>query len=346
MTINTAFLQEARARGLSLDDIIALAATLEGVARAGSSQSPAAAGQGGDGKQRSAAAERMARYRRRRIENGLEPMFRGADHMPDLLARDGGACVYCGERDLPFHVDHMIPISQGGTDDLENLALACRICNCKKSGRTPQEAGMSFVCSSAEDAFENYCSRTQANNVRPNNSEHVREQSEQKTEFSRARVLYGEDSNNISPLNTSCSSPRGGKRERKTKIPEGWKPSSANWERAAAKFGEAGAIEQLERFTDYWLGNGKPMADWNATWRNWVRRSDDFAAKPSARAGPRPSGMFSVLSSLERKSHVERNHSEPEILPPDRGAGPSDRGPGGGGFEPSATGAGGRLFDR
>lgn len=26
------------------------------------------------------------------------------------------------------------------------------------------------------------------------------------------------------------------------------------------------------RFTDYWLGTGKPMKDWGAVWRNWVRK--------------------------------------------------------------------------
>lgn len=26
------------------------------------------------------------------------------------------------------------------------------------------------------------------------------------------------------------------------------------------------------KFRDYWIGVGKPMADWNATFRNWCRR--------------------------------------------------------------------------
>lgn len=28
---------------------------------------------------------------------------------------------------------------------------------------------------------------------------------------------------------------------------------------------------ELEQFIDYWRGNGKPMADWPATWRRWMR---------------------------------------------------------------------------
>ena len=36
-------------------------------------------------------------------------------------------------------------------------------------------------------------------------------------------------------------------------------------------------------FVDYWVGTGKPMKDWDATWRNWCRRSLTFAS------GRRPS---------------------------------------------------------
>jgi hypothetical protein len=30
---------------------------------------------------------------------------------------------------------------------------------------------------------------------------------------------------------------------------------------------------ELQTFTDYWLGTGKPMANWDAVFRNWVRRA-------------------------------------------------------------------------
>lgn len=32
----------------------------------------------------------------------------------------------------PFTIDHIIPISAGGTDELDNLAYACFGCNCSK----------------------------------------------------------------------------------------------------------------------------------------------------------------------------------------------------------------------
>lgn len=43
---------------------------------------------------------------------------------------------------------------------------------------------------------------------------------------------------------------------------------------------------ETERFIDYWTGEGKSKADWDATWRNWMRRAQDNAE----RGGPRPPG--------------------------------------------------------
>lgn len=45
------------------------------------------------------------------------------------------ACVWCGDVFGPFHVDHIWPVSLGGTDDLDNLVLACRRCNLEKSNK-------------------------------------------------------------------------------------------------------------------------------------------------------------------------------------------------------------------
>jgi len=46
-------------------------------------------------------------------------------------------CEYChapeGIFNLPFEVEHVIPLSRDGTDGETNLALACRSCNLHKS---------------------------------------------------------------------------------------------------------------------------------------------------------------------------------------------------------------------
>lgn len=48
-----------------------------------------------------------------------------------------GDCAYCGG--MPTQVDHILPLSRGGTDDRSNLAPACRLCNMEKLDFTPEE---------------------------------------------------------------------------------------------------------------------------------------------------------------------------------------------------------------
>lgn len=49
-------------------------------------------------------------------------------------------CEYCHTSEqwqyVQFTIDHILPISQGGTDTLDNLALACFYCNRRKTDKT------------------------------------------------------------------------------------------------------------------------------------------------------------------------------------------------------------------
>lgn len=57
---------------------------------------------------------------------------------PIVFRRDQYRCVYCGsEQDLT--VDHILPLSRGGNNQLDNLATACRCCNSSKNNKTPEE---------------------------------------------------------------------------------------------------------------------------------------------------------------------------------------------------------------
>jgi len=60
----------------------------------------------------------------------------------NLLQRDHHTCQYCGARDQPLSVDHVLPRSRGGTDTWENVTTACLSCNVRKGNRTPKEAAM------------------------------------------------------------------------------------------------------------------------------------------------------------------------------------------------------------
>lgn len=54
-----------------------------------------------------------------------------------VLERDEHQCQYCGAP--ATSVDHMLPQSRGGTDDLSNLVAACRACNGGKRNKTADE---------------------------------------------------------------------------------------------------------------------------------------------------------------------------------------------------------------
>jgi 5-methylcytosine-specific restriction endonuclease McrA len=44
-----------------------------------------------------------------------------------------GPCDYCGLVGLPMELDHRIPISKGGSNELDNLHGICRYCNRSKA---------------------------------------------------------------------------------------------------------------------------------------------------------------------------------------------------------------------
>lgn len=65
----------------------------------------------------------------------------------NIFIRDQYGCQYCGNR-FPrtnLTLDHVIPIVQGGRKSWENIVTACKPCNQRKGGRTPQQAGIALT---------------------------------------------------------------------------------------------------------------------------------------------------------------------------------------------------------
>jgi len=72
-----------------------------------------------------------------------------------VIDRDGNTCVYCDRpagkyappeiaSDAVIAIDHVIPLAQGGSNEINNLVCACMVCNLFKSDRTPEEAGLKW----------------------------------------------------------------------------------------------------------------------------------------------------------------------------------------------------------
>lgn len=55
----------------------------------------------------------------------------------EVFKRDKFTCVYCGATapDVLLHIDHIEPVSKGGSNAIENLCCACMSCNQGKSDR-------------------------------------------------------------------------------------------------------------------------------------------------------------------------------------------------------------------
>lgn len=49
-----------------------------------------------------------------------------------LLEKWGRECAYCGTADTPLEIEHVVPRSQGGSNRVSNLTLACHTCNSEK----------------------------------------------------------------------------------------------------------------------------------------------------------------------------------------------------------------------
>lgn len=76
------------------------------------------------------------------------PRYKQRRKMKSMLRRGGHVCPYCELPMLTDHGlnhkrapsrDHMIPLSRGGPDTLENLLTCCRGCNEDKGSLTAEE---------------------------------------------------------------------------------------------------------------------------------------------------------------------------------------------------------------
>ena len=91
-------------------------------------------------------AQELVRFDMQQIENpeisGVEYQqgaLAGYEAREYLLAKWGRECCYCGAKDTPLNVEHIVPKAKGGTNRVSNLAIACIPCNTKKGSRSIEE---------------------------------------------------------------------------------------------------------------------------------------------------------------------------------------------------------------
>ena len=67
--------------------------------------------------------------------------LRGYEVREYLLEKWQRKCAYCGKKDVPLEIEHIIPKSRGGSDRVSNLAISCHNCNQEKDNLTAEEFG-------------------------------------------------------------------------------------------------------------------------------------------------------------------------------------------------------------
>ena len=91
-----------------------------------------------------AAQDALTRFREKDLAH--TKAYRARRGLPDsgwhslvgaVIERDGFVCTYCGKNLAKgrYAVDHIVPLGRGGTNDLNNLTMACIGCNSSKRDR-------------------------------------------------------------------------------------------------------------------------------------------------------------------------------------------------------------------
>jgi 5-methylcytosine-specific restriction endonuclease McrA len=76
------------------------------------------------------------KYRARKRGNGGSFTL---NDLNKLFVEQDGRCFYCDKILVDTHIEHRIPLSRGGTNYIENIALSCAKCNLSKGTMTDKE---------------------------------------------------------------------------------------------------------------------------------------------------------------------------------------------------------------
>ena len=87
-------------------------------------------------------AQELVKFDTQAIQNpgisGIEYQqgtLKGYECREYLLEKWNRQCAYCGVKDVPLEMEHIQRKSQGGSDRISNLCLACHKCNQRKGNR-------------------------------------------------------------------------------------------------------------------------------------------------------------------------------------------------------------------
>lgn len=62
-----------------------------------------------------------------------------------MLLSQHNKCRICGEDLIRYHVDHIVPVSRGGSNEISNIQILCAPCNLKKGRKLPSEFQSNYM---------------------------------------------------------------------------------------------------------------------------------------------------------------------------------------------------------
>lgn len=84
--------------------------------------------------------EKRAHNHNRRARQAAAPGAHTAADVAAQYLRQHGRCYWCGEKvKKAYHVDHVFPLINGGSNGPENIVIACSRCNLSKGAKMPHE---------------------------------------------------------------------------------------------------------------------------------------------------------------------------------------------------------------
>jgi uncharacterized protein YdaU (DUF1376 family) len=103
-----------------------------------------------------------------------------------------------------------------------------------------------------------------------------------------------------------------------TRLPDGWKPDAALYAWAATERPDCDVNLELDAFVDHWRaqpGAKGRKADWNATWRNWIRRANARPAAKLAQARGRYGGAPTLPERVKAAADEQRATEARQVGP-------------------------------
>lgn len=94
-----------------------------------------------------------------------------------------------------------------------------------------------------------------------------------------SHVTVKEPQRETSDAPKTISEPKKKPRKRPIPIPEDFTPEAKYWTalQEELRVSDAWMNRETTKFRDYWTSRGKPMADWQAAWRNWIYKALEYA---------------------------------------------------------------------